>query len=36
MIGDGNSERVITKEYNACQNIYSVSKVYTVTAVGVL
>lgn len=36
MVGDSKPERVVIKENNACQNIYSVSKVYTVTAVGIL
>ncbi len=36
MTGDNTPERVEIAESNACQNIYSVSKVYSVTAVGIL
>lgn len=34
--GDSLPERIEIKENNPCQNIYSVSKVYTVTAIGIL
>lgn len=34
--GDNAPAKVEIKENNACQNIYSVSKVYTVTAIGIL
>lgn len=36
MVGDSDPERIEITENNACQNIYSVSKVYTVSAVGIL
>lgn len=36
MIGDEDPEKIDIKENNACQNIYSVSKIYTVTAIGIL
>lgn len=36
MTGDNDPERIEIAESNACQNIYSVAKVYTVTAVGIL
>lgn len=36
IIGDSNPEKIELKENNASQNIYSISKMYTVTAVGIL
>lgn len=36
MTGDNAPEKIEIQENNACQNIYSVSKMYTVTAVGIL
>ena len=36
IIGNNAPEKIIIKENNASQNIYSVSKMYTVTAIGIL
>ena len=36
IIGDGLPEKIEIQENNACQNIYSVAKVFTVTAIGIL
>lgn len=34
--GDNDPEKIEIQENNACQNVYSVSKIYTVTAIGIL
>ena len=36
IIGDGDPEKLIITGNNASQNIYSISKMYTVTAIGIL
>lgn len=36
IVGDGLPEKIEIKENNACQNIYSVAKMFTVTAIGIL
>lgn len=36
IVGDNLPEKMVIKENNASQNIYSVSKMYTVTAIGIL
>ncbi len=36
IIGNNNPEKIDLKENNASQNIYSISKMYTVTAIGIL
>ena len=36
IIGDNEPEKIVIKENNASQNIYSISKMYTVTAIGIL
>lgn len=36
IVGNGLPEKIEIQENNACQNIYSVAKVFTVTAIGIL